>query len=67
MDDESQPTEKGVSAGLGFRLGDPMDPAAIADFSIERASRSGLDGGVVSGGVDEQLWRITFSLSIFAR
>jgi hypothetical protein len=67
MDGESQPTEMGVSAGLGFRLGDPMDPAAIADFSIERASRSGLDGGVVSGGVDEQLWRITFSLSIFAR
>lgn len=67
MDDEAQPTEMGVSAGLGFRLGDPMDPAAIADFSIERASRSGLDGGVVSGGVDEQLWRITFSLSIFAR
>jgi hypothetical protein len=67
MDGESQPTEAGVSAGLGFRLGDPMDPAAIADFSVERASRSGLEGGVVSGGVDEQLWRITFSLAIFAR
>jgi long-subunit fatty acid transport protein len=67
MDDETQPTETGVSAGLGFRLGDPMDPAAIADFSVGRATRGGLDGGVVTGGVDEQLWRFTFSLSIFAR
>ena len=44
-----------------------MDPAAIADFAVGRATRGGLDGGVVTGGVDEQLWRFTFSLSIFAR
>ncbi|MBR9989708.1 MAG: hypothetical protein KFH98_08140 [Gemmatimonadetes bacterium] len=67
MDDEAQPTELGFSGGLGFRLGDPMDPAAVADFSLERASRSGLAGGAVSGGVDERLWRFTFSLSLFAR
>lgn len=64
---ESQPTERGVSGGIGFRLGDPMDPAAVADFSVERASRSGLSGGAVAEGVDEQLWRFTFSLSLFAR
>lgn len=67
MDDESQPTELGLSAGLGFRLGDPMDPAAVADFAIERAARSGLTGGAVADGVDERLWRFTFSLSLFAR
>jgi hypothetical protein len=67
MDDESQATEFGVSGGIGFRLGDPMDPAAVADFSVERATRSGLTGGAVAEGVDEQLWRLTFSLSLFAR
>lgn len=67
MDSEAQPTEMGVAAGLGFRLGDPMDPAAVADFSVERGSRSGLAGGVVPDGVDERLWRFTFSLSLFAR
>lgn len=67
FDDESQPTEWGAALGLGFRLGDPMDPAAVADISIERGARSGLAGTAVSGGVDEQLWRFTFSLSLFAR
>lgn len=67
LENESQPTELGFSGGLGFRLGDPMDPAAVADFSVERATRTGLTGGAVSDGVDEQLWRITFSLSLFAR
>jgi hypothetical protein len=67
MDDESQPTELGFAGGLGLRFGDPLDPAAVADFSVERATRSGLAGGAVSGGVDEQLWRLTFSLSLFAR
>jgi hypothetical protein len=64
---EEQATEIGFAGGVGFRLGDPMDPAAVADFSVERASRTGLEGGAVAGGVDEQLWRITFSLSLFAR
>jgi hypothetical protein len=67
FDGESQPTELGLSGGIGFRLGDPMDPAAVADIAIERASRSGLSGGAVSDGVNEDLWRFTFSLSLFAR
>ena len=33
----------------------------------ERATRSGLEGGTVADGVSEELWRFTFSLSIFAR
>jgi hypothetical protein len=67
MEGESQATEFGLSGGLGFRLGDPMDPAAVADFSVERATRSGLEGAAVSDGVTEELWRFTFSLSLFAR
>jgi hypothetical protein len=64
---EEQPTEWGASFGLGFRLGDPMDPAAVADFGIERAARSGLAGGTIADGVEERLWRFSFSLSLFAR
>ncbi|HEX6306725.1 MAG TPA: hypothetical protein VFZ69_00990 [Longimicrobiales bacterium] len=67
FDDETQPTEWGAALGLGFRLGDPMDPAAVADVSVERGGRSGLEGSAISGGVEEQLWRLTFSLSLFAR
>lgn len=65
--DESQPTELGGSFGVGFRLGDPMDPSAVADIGVERVVRSGLAGAAVTDGVDEQLWRFTFSLSLFAR
>jgi hypothetical protein len=34
---EEQATEIGFAGGVGFRLGDPMDPAAVADFSVERS------------------------------
>jgi hypothetical protein len=61
---EAQPTELAAGLGFGFRLGDPGNPAALADFAIERGQRSGLGGGAVSG-VNEQLWRFTFSLSLF--
>jgi hypothetical protein len=66
LEGEEQATEWGTSLGLGFRLGDPMDPAAVADIGVERATRSGLGGGAVDD-VQERLWRFTFSLSIFAR
>lgn len=66
LEGEDQPTELGGSFGVGFRLGDPMDPAAVADFGVERSMRTGLSGGAVDG-LDEQLWRFTFSLSLFAR
>jgi hypothetical protein len=61
---EAQPTEVAAGLGVGFRLGDPANPAALADFAIERGRRSGLGGGAVNG-VTEQLWRFTFSLSLF--
>jgi hypothetical protein len=61
---ETQPTEWAAGVGLGFRLGDPANPAALADLAVERGARSGLGGGAVSG-VNEQIWRFTFSLSLF--
>lgn len=67
LPDESRPTEWGAALGLGFRIGDPMDPAAVADFSIERGARTGLESTTITDGVEEQLWRVTFSLSLFAR
>ena len=65
--DEKAPTEVSVGLGAGFRLGDPTDPSAVADFAFERASRNGLEGGAVSGGLEERLWRVTFSISLFGR
>jgi hypothetical protein len=65
--DESAPTELALGGGLGFLLGDPADPAAVADIALERGFRNGLDGGAVAGGVEERLWRFTFSLSLFGR
>lgn len=62
---EEAPTEWGAGLGVGFRLGEPANPAALVDVSVERGARSGLGGGAVSGGLSEQLWRFTFSLSLF--
>ena len=65
--DETGPTETAIGLGLGLLLGDPADPAAVADIALERGFRSGLDGGSLDGGVEERLWRFTFSLSLFGR
>jgi hypothetical protein len=67
LDGETAPTEMAFGMGLGFLLGEPADPAAVADISLERASRSGLDSGAIAGGLEERLWRFTFSLSLFGR
>jgi len=63
---EEQPTEWGIGGGLGFRLGDPANPAAVVDFGVERGERSGLSGITLDQGVTEKLWRFTVSLSVFA-
>ncbi|HUF49974.1 MAG TPA: hypothetical protein VMN60_04015 [Longimicrobiales bacterium] len=63
---EDAATEWHAGIGGGFRLGDPADPAAVADFAIERGGRSGLGTAAVAP-VDEKIWRFTFSLSLFAR
>jgi hypothetical protein len=64
---EDAATEWGIGGGVGFRLGDPTDPSAVADIGIQRGGRSGLSGGAVTDGVSESLWRFSFSLSLFAR
>jgi hypothetical protein len=63
--DETAPTEWAAGVGVGFRLGDPANPAAVADISVERGERDGLAGGAVQGGLNERHWRFTFSLSVF--
>jgi hypothetical protein len=61
-----EPAAEWVAAlGVGFRLGDPVNPAAVADIGVERGSRSGLASAALPDGVSERLWRFTFSLSLF--
>jgi hypothetical protein len=64
LEGETPAEERAVSAGIGFRIGDPANPAAVADIGVERARRSGLAGGAVNT-LGEALWRFTFSLSLF--
>jgi hypothetical protein len=61
---EAPAEERAVGFGFGFRLGDPANPAALADFGLERAERSGL-ATAGNDGLNERLWRFTFSLSLF--
>lgn len=63
--DETAPTEWAAGAGLGFRLGDPANPAAVADIGVERGSRTGLVSASRDDGLRERHWRFTFSLSLF--
>lgn len=65
--DEAAPTEWGLGGGIGFRLGDPADPSAVADVGLERGRRTGLGGAAVAEDINENLWRFSFSLSLFAR
>lgn len=63
--DETAPTEWAAGLGVGFRLGDPANPAAVADIGVERGARNGLASNAVPDGLREQHWRFTFSLSLF--
>lgn len=63
---ESPAEEWSVSGGIGFRLaGDPSNPLAVIDATAERGVRTGLDGTVNPGGLEERFWRFTLSLSLF--
>jgi hypothetical protein len=62
---EEPPSEWAAGLGLGFRLGDPANPAALADIGFEHGRRTGLAGTAVPGGMSERLWRFTLSLSLF--
>jgi len=54
--------------GVGFRLaGDASGPLAVVDFAAERAKRTGLQGTALGDGMEESVWRWTFSLALFGR
>lgn len=54
--------------GVGFRLaGDESGPLAVVDVGVERAQRTGLDSSALAGGVEDSMWRFTFSLALFGR
>lgn len=57
--DPAFPTERAISAGLGYTLG---GRAALFDASVERGWRGGS-----SAGVDEPYWRFSFSLQVLGR
>lgn len=65
LETETPASEWAASLGVGFRLGDPVNPAAVADIGIERGTRTGLESTALPGGMSERLWRFTFSLSLF--
>lgn len=65
---EEPAREVSGGVGLGFRLAtDASGPLAVLDTGLERARRTGLAGDAIPGGVEESLWRWTFSLSLFGR
>jgi hypothetical protein len=64
LQNEEQASEWSAGLGIGFRLGEPVNPAALADITLERAERTGLGGAAVTS-LSERMWRITFSLSLF--
>jgi len=65
---EEQPKEWVVSGGIGFHLaGDDFGPLAVADLGIERGSRTGLGGTLLSSGIDETFWRVSATISLFGR
>ena len=70
--EEEAPTEWAITGGIGFRLvEDDFGPLAVADIGAERVSREGLAGsgvnGVTRGGLQENFWRFTVSVSLFGR
>lgn len=56
------------SLGAGFRLaGDESGPLAVVDVGLERAKRTGLESSRLAGGLEDSMWRFTFSLALFGR
>ncbi|MCI0432788.1 MAG: hypothetical protein L0271_03950 [Gemmatimonadetes bacterium] len=65
---ETPATEWSASLGMGFRLaGDAAIPLAVADVTLERGRRSGLETAERPGGLTESFWRFTFTLSLFGQ
>lgn len=65
---ESPAEETSYTAGIGFRLaGDPSNPQAVLDGTLERGTRNGLQSTRNPAGLEERFWRFTVSLSLFGR
>jgi hypothetical protein len=65
---ETPAREVSGALGIGFRLaGDEFGPLAVVDVGIERAKRTGLESSALSGGLEDAMWRWTFSLALFGR
>ena len=66
--DETAAQEWSVTGGVGFRLaGDPSNPQAVLDATLERGNRSGFESTENPAGLEERYWRFTISLSLFGR
>lgn len=64
---DTQARELTGSVGLGFRLaGDDFGPLAVADIGLERGRRTGWEGSL-SGGLQENFWRLSMSIALFGR
>lgn len=59
------PSEWLVGAGVGVRWGtDPTNPAALVDLAVQRGSRTAA-GNETFGDFEEELWRVSLSISLF--
>ncbi len=61
--DGQLPTEWAAGGGFGLRVGQRDDPAALIDVGVERGAR----GSTANGGLQENFWQISLSLSLFSR
>lgn len=65
---ESEVSEWAVSGGLGLMLaGDDFGPLAVADIGFEKGRREGLESTAAPGGLTENFWRATVTVSLFGR
>lgn len=65
---ETPAEERSYTGGVGFRLaGDPSNPQAVLDATLERGERTGFESDDRPAGLRERFWRFTISLSLFGR
>lgn len=60
------PDELFVGGGIGMRMGtDPENPLAMVDISVQRGTRTAAGGGAQPEDLEESVWRVALSLSLF--
>ena len=61
-------TERAFSGGLGLRLAeDDYGPLAVADIGFEKGKRDGWSNSTLPGGLSENFWRFSVTMSLFGR